>query len=135
MDETPFTGRVRDAMTTAVRTIWPAATAKEAALFLREYRVSGLPVVGADGRVVGVVSESDLVRADASPSSRARATVADVMSAPALVVGPDAEIDVDVGGGWVRLRGEVPTRRQAEFVAREVARIPGVRTVVLDTYN
>jgi CBS domain-containing protein len=56
--------QVRDVMTTKVRTIWPTASLKEAAFFLREYHVSGLhvsglPVVDARGRVVGVVSESD----------------------------------------------------------------------------
>ncbi len=53
---------VGEIMTRSVVTIRPAARLIEAARLMREFHVSGLPVVGADGRVAGVLSEKDLVR-------------------------------------------------------------------------
>jgi CBS domain-containing protein len=49
-------------MTRLVMTTTPDASLDEAARLLRERHVSGLPVVDADERVVGVVSEKDIVR-------------------------------------------------------------------------
>jgi acetoin utilization protein AcuB len=54
--------RVRDAMTWAVATIDPEATVQEAALRMFERRVGSLPVVR-DGRLVGILTERDLLRA------------------------------------------------------------------------
>ncbi len=41
-------------------TIRPEATLAEAARMMLEHRVSGLPVVTEDGRVVGIITESDI---------------------------------------------------------------------------
>jgi CBS-domain-containing membrane protein len=79
-------------MTTKVRTIWPGASLREAASYLRELRVSGLPVVDRHGRVIGVLSESDVVRAAVGPAG-ARTSVADAMSAPAIATRPEASLD------------------------------------------
>ena len=50
-----------DLMTTPVRTIPQEMSLREAAhLFLRD-RISGAPVVDADGRCIGVLSSSDFV--------------------------------------------------------------------------
>lgn len=53
--------RVRDLMTTLVRTVPPEMTLTELERFLLATRLSGAPVVK-DGRLVGVVSRSDVVR-------------------------------------------------------------------------
>ena len=47
-----------DVMTTDVLTVDPEASLKNVAALLAEHRVSGLPVVDGDGKVVGVVSEA-----------------------------------------------------------------------------
>lgn len=52
----------RDVMSKAVATIAATATAFEAAERLVEARVSALVVVDADGTMVGIVSEADLIR-------------------------------------------------------------------------
>jgi len=49
-------------MTGSVATIGPDASVKEAAQLMMERRVSGLPVVERNGRLVGMVSEGDLIR-------------------------------------------------------------------------
>lgn len=54
--------KVRDVMKTDVHAIPSTATYEEAARVLYEHRIGGAPVVDADGRLVGVVSEKDLFR-------------------------------------------------------------------------
>ena len=56
---------VKDVMTTEVVAIRSETTFKEMAAALRRYRVSALPVVDDAGRVLGVVSEADLLAKEA----------------------------------------------------------------------
>ena len=53
--------KARDVMTTELHTIGPEATIGEAARLILDHRVSALPVL-ADGKLVGLISEGDLVR-------------------------------------------------------------------------
>lgn len=55
--------KVRDVMTTTIITVSPAATYEETARILRENGVSGVPVVGENGTIFGIISEKDLFRA------------------------------------------------------------------------
>ena len=52
---------VKDVMTTEVVAVRSGTTFKEMAAVLRRYRVSALPVVDDAGRLIGVVSEADLL--------------------------------------------------------------------------
>lgn len=54
--------QAQDVMTTWVATIGADATVQDAAKLMLERRVSALPVVDGKDRVVGIVSEGDLVR-------------------------------------------------------------------------
>jgi CBS domain-containing protein len=56
---------VKDLMTTEVVAVRRDATFKEIATALRRYRVSAFPVVDDAGRVIGVVSEADLLAKEA----------------------------------------------------------------------
>ena len=56
---------VKDVMTTEVVAVRRDTTFKEMAAVLRQYRVSALPVVDDAGRVIGVVSEADLLAKEA----------------------------------------------------------------------
>jgi CBS domain-containing protein len=94
---------VKDVMTTQVVTVRQGATYKDMATELREHHVSALPVLDDDGRVVGVVSESDLLAKQAldgrDPSvidgilhrrEQAKATAvtaAALMTRPAITIG------------------------------------------------
>ena len=53
---------VADVMTTDVVTVEPLATYKDIVRLLSKHRVSAVPVVDDDARVIGVVSETDLLR-------------------------------------------------------------------------
>lgn len=102
------TKKVRDVMTTLVVTLRPGDPIDGAAKRLLSNRISGAPVVE-DGRVVGVVSEVDLLRAFVPPGRRrslaayppmflllrgepdpeaAPSTVGDVMSRRVVTIGP-----------------------------------------------
>lgn len=52
----------KDLMTRQVATLTPLTTIGEAARFLTDQRISGAPVVDARGNILGVVSQTDLVR-------------------------------------------------------------------------
>ncbi len=56
---------VKDVMSTHVTAVRETATFKEIATRLREQRVSAFPVVGPGGKVIGVVSEADLLAKEA----------------------------------------------------------------------
>jgi CBS-domain-containing membrane protein len=59
---------VKDVMTTRVIWVRKDATFREMAAALREYRVSAFPVLGDDDKVIGVVSEADLLTKEALDS-------------------------------------------------------------------
>lgn len=94
---------VKDIMTTRVVAVRPGASFKEMAATLHRYRVSGFPVVDDGGRVIGVVSETDLLTKEAVELGRealngkvpeaASPTAANLMSRPAVTVGPGTLVE------------------------------------------
>jgi CBS domain-containing protein len=54
--------KAKDAMSREVQTVSPDATVAEAALLMRSTGHGALPVVDADGRLVGLVTKTPLVR-------------------------------------------------------------------------
>jgi CBS domain-containing protein len=100
---------VADVMTTPVVSVPPEMSFKGIVQRLNEHQISALPVIDPDGRVLGIVSETDLVRKeehqphgrDSLLASLARhrhpaeadgTTAADYMSAPAVTIAPGASL-------------------------------------------
>jgi CBS-domain-containing membrane protein len=99
---------VKDVMSTHVMAVRPDAGYKEMAAMLREQRVSAFPVIDAGNKVIGVVSESDLLVKAALEgtmpgvlrgltqrhvrSQVTGLTAADLMSAPAVTIGPEEPV-------------------------------------------
>jgi CBS domain-containing protein len=54
--------KVRDVMTTDIRTVGPDCTIDAVIAVMTERRVSGVPVVDAEGLLVGILTEGDLLR-------------------------------------------------------------------------
>lgn len=96
---------VSDVMTHTAVAIGSHAPYKEIVQLMAEWKVSALPVLAGEGRVVGVVSEADLLPKEAlrrdepghpgplDEASKAGAVLAeDLMSSPAVTVHADATI-------------------------------------------
>jgi CBS-domain-containing membrane protein len=99
---------VKDVMSTHVIAVRQSATFKEMAATLREQRVSAFPVLDGDNRVIGVVSEADLLTKEAlegelpgvfqhvvhhrEQAKAAALTAADLMTKPAVTIGPDEPV-------------------------------------------
>lgn len=87
-----------------VITIMPEAQASLAAHLLIRHEVGGLPVVAANGQLVGFLAERELVRAlDQNDGSIERLTVARIMRSPAPTCGLDDALP-DVMGRMTRDR-------------------------------
>jgi CBS domain-containing protein len=56
--------QIRDIMDTSPATVTPDASVEDVLAALREHQLPGLPVVDADGRCLGIVTEADLVLPD-----------------------------------------------------------------------
>ena len=78
----------RDIMTRKVCTIQPDASAQEAAHLLYSQRISGAPVVDADGRLIGIITEADII----SKVNRDGLRVADIMSHELIVVNEESDV-------------------------------------------
>ena len=91
--------QARDVMTTTVVSVGPESEVREIAKPLTEHRISAVPVVGSDGKLVGIVSEGD------------------------------QRVNIVVSGGIVHVWGPVitPAEKEAIRVAVESAR--GVKDI------
>lgn len=91
-------------MTASVITVRPEAPVKEAARLLVEHRISALPVVDASGKLVGIVSEADLIPFETRPDPRTQAMpipatagsaprlVSDVMTRKVMTISTESEV-------------------------------------------
>ena len=117
---------VKDVMSTHVIAVRRNAPYKEMAAMLHEQRVSAFPVLDDDNKVVGVVSEADLLTKEAlegtvprtllSRQERVRKqvnalTAADLMTTPPVTIGPDEPV----------------TRAARLMFDRRVKRLPVIR--------
>lgn len=78
--------RARDIMTHSVITITPDATIHDAARLLTEYHISGAPVIDGEGKMIGLVTEADLISKDG-------ATVADIMTTRVITAQEDTPVE------------------------------------------
>ena len=103
---------VKDVMTTRVVSVTRATSFRAMAAALHQHRVSAFPVLDDDGKVIGVVSEADMLVKEALDSEpdgmpgmiagllrrkeheKARGTTAgDLMTSPAITVTPDDTLE------------------------------------------
>jgi CBS domain-containing protein len=92
--------RVADLMSIEPISIEESAPVRLAQQLIDRHAVSGLPVVDAGGRLVGVISQTDLVRLHADEALRIQWTalrVSAVMSSPALTIDSTATVSEAAG--------------------------------------
>ncbi|WP_405533300.1 CBS domain-containing protein [Streptomyces avidinii] len=95
---------VGDVMTHTVVTVGPEARLKDIVETMRQWHISALPVLSGRGRIVGVVSEADLLL-DARGTDDSRAVSAgQLMTVPAVTVGKDTTI---AGAARLMARGHL----------------------------
>jgi len=117
-----------EAMTSPAITIGPNAHVAEAARVMTEHGIKRLPVVNAEGRLVGILTRSDLVRAFARPDEEIEREIReDVVRRTLWLDGQ--ELNVRVQRGDVMLSGELERRTDVALLPRLVARVPGVVSV------
>ena len=87
--------RVRDIMTTGLVTANPTTLFKDAVELILANDISSLPVVDADGQLVGLVTESDLLAKEAYPERQPRAlSVGELMSSDLVTCLPGEDVHV-----------------------------------------
>lgn len=85
--------RAADVMSPTILTLEPGTTLAEAAHALRTRGVSGAPVCDAEGRLVGMLSKSDLVEVCFDEHARVRPRcVGEVMSTDVITAGPNEPV-------------------------------------------
>lgn len=93
---------VREIMTTDVVSVTPGTTLEETLLLLSRHHISGVPVVDEEGRLAGLLDDSDLLVGESR------------------LHGPTA---VELLGAWIPIPGE--RRRHEEEVRRALAYTAG----------
>ncbi len=100
--------KLRELMTLDVITVGPDASLKEAARRMIEAGVSGLPVTGDSGALIGVITEADFVKTEADRRATKRARllrwftsdedipeserrIREVMTKDVITLGPDSD--------------------------------------------
>ena len=102
--------KVKDVMTSPVVSVGPSTPYKELVLVLTEQRLSAVPVVDDQRRVLGVVSEADLLLKYEQPADAVQrfmlesrrhrlerlkaggGTAVELMTRPVVTIGPEAEV-------------------------------------------
>ena len=116
---------VGDAMSTPARTITAGRHVAEAATIMLDEDVNRLPVVDADGKLIGLVSRGDLVRAFARSDDEILAEIEEDVIRKVMWLSPSS-VGVTVTNGVVTLSGEVASEADAELLPTFARKVPGV---------
>ena len=140
---TPVSG----VMTTKVVTVTPDANVHEVATLLAENKISALPVVDDQNRVVGLISEADVlsmtgvtrehtikdvirhILGEPVPKQRHGETVRDFMTSPALTISPDTDIREAAGILDEKRIKRLPVVDEEQRLLGIVSRADIVRTI------
>lgn len=119
---------VSEVMTSPAITIeghWPLAIAAKEMI---EHGINRLPVVQ-QGRLVGIVTRADLVRAFARSDEQIADEVRDIVALQQELWRDEQPIDVAIAAGQVTLAGKVRRREEATLLSQMVRTVPGVVSV------
>jgi CBS domain-containing protein len=119
---------VGDVMSTDLITLGPEADHAEAARLMQTEGVKRVPVVDEEGRIVGLVSRSDILRVFARSDAEILEEIEGYVIERVLWIDPK-RVDVQCIDGNVTLRGRLETRSDAELLAELTSRVDGVMSV------
>jgi CBS domain-containing protein len=117
-------------MTSPAITVTARTPAREAARAMYRHRIHQLPVVDAvTGRLTGVITRSDLLAVYERPDEDIRGEILHGIIEHTLGM-PPGRFEVAVFGGAVTIRGHLERHSAALRLARAVAHVDGVITVI-----
>ena len=116
------------AMTSPAITIAPHRPATAAARMMVERSINRLVVVDGSGKLAGILTRADLVRAFARPDSEIENEIRDDVLLRMIWAEPTS-VEVSVLDGVVELRGELESKTDVELLETFVGRVPGVVSV------
>ena len=90
--QTTYPRQVKEVMTRDVVALRPQQPFAQALALLAQHRFRHLLVTDADARLVGVISDRDLLRCMSREADLERVTVADIMGAAVVTVQPDTSL-------------------------------------------
>jgi CBS domain-containing protein len=111
-----------DVMVKEVITVTESMPLKDVARMFIEKKITGAPVVNAKSELVGVISETDIIRKTTSIGAWSPSTVGQIMTKPAITVSPDETLQ--------RVCEMMYNRRIHRVVVAEGARIKGILTTM-----
>jgi CBS domain-containing protein len=111
-----------DVMVKDVITVTESMPLKDVARMFIEKKITGAPVVNVEGELVGVISETDIIRKTTSIGAWSPNTVGQIMTRPAVTVSPDETLQ--------RVCEMMYNRRIHRVVVAEGPRIKGIVTTM-----
>ncbi|HEU0174603.1 MAG TPA: CBS domain-containing protein [Blastocatellia bacterium] len=111
-----------DVMVKDVITVTDSMPLKDVARMFVEKKITGAPVINAKGEVVGVISETDIIRKTTSIGAWSPSTVGQIMTKPAVTVSPDETLQ--------RVCEMMYNRRIHRVVVAEGTQLKGILTTM-----
>lgn len=118
------------AMTAPALTVEPHTRIADAAALMTARKVNRLPVVS-HGRLIGIVTRADLVRAYARTDEELAQTIRQDVLLRILWLDPDT-FDVSVLEGAAKVSGHVERRSTADMLERILRMVPGIVDASVD---
>jgi CBS domain-containing protein len=115
-------------MTAPPVTIGPRGSIVESASKMTRNGIKRLPVVDREGKLLGIVTRADLVRAFARSDDEIEREIRDDVVVRRFWI-DDPRLALRVEDGNVRLSGSLARRTDVELLPAAVARVPGVVSV------
>jgi CBS domain-containing protein len=117
-----------EAMSSPAVTIGPDRPVNEAAGLMLDEAINRLPVVDPDGKLIGIVTRADLVRAFTRTDGEIEDEIRKELVRRTFWLEP-SEVQIHVERGEVTIEGEVDTKADADLLPELIAEVPGVVSV------
>ena len=128
IDDRFYAQTVAEAMTAPALTIEPDRPLAQAASLMLAEGINRLPVVDGNGRLAGLITRADLVRAFARDDATVRLELVQLIRED-LWIDP-SELEIEVVHGRVTIAGDVENEADARVIRTFARRVPGVVEVV-----
>ena len=117
-----------DVMSSPAISTRPDLSVADAARLMHEKGIKHLPVVGPTGRLVGIISRSDLLKVFLREDHEIEAEIRDDLIRKTMWMDPEG-FELTVSDGVVALRGEVDRKSEVRILSSMIGAINGVVSV------